>query len=243
MRFLSAGETGLVVEFGNAIDEAVNQRVTRLNDWLLGAGRRLGIVETIPTYRSLLVVFEPQLLTKAALMAHISENSAALTDTVAGAARLIRVPVCYGDVHGPDLADAAEHAGLTEQAVIDRHCQPHYLVYMIGFLPGFPYLGGLDKSIACPRLKEPRTRIPAGSVGIAGEQTGIYPIESPGGWRLIGRTPLTLFDTCRPDPFLFRAGDRLQFVPVAQPVFEDLQTAAAQGALEQVWELEVKAHA
>ena len=240
MRFLTAGETGLVVEFGDCIDERVNAQVTRLNDWLNGSGQLPGIVETIPTYRSLMVVFEPQAISRESLTAHISAQVGQLTAATSCSARRIRVPVCYGGEFGPDLADVASHAGLPMAEVIARHSSPHYLVYMIGFLPGFPYLGGLDKSIACPRLTAPRTHIAAGSVGIAGEQTGIYPIESPGGWRLIGRTPLQLFSGSRQEPFLFRAGDRLQFIPVERNLFDELTDAEQTGALEQVWKLEAR---
>lgn len=240
MRFLTAGETGLAVEFGNSIDETVNAQVTRLNDWLNGAGKLAGIIETIPTYRSVMVVFEPELLQRWALEAHINTKvESLLTEATEEGGRLIRVPVCYGGEFGPDLEDVAAHAGLSAADVISRHCLPRYLIYMIGFLPGFPYLGGLDKSIACPRLSAPRTHIPAGSVGIAGEQTGIYPLESPGGWRLIGRTPLTVFSGRRAEPFLFRAGDRLQFVPIDQNTFDQLAAADASASLSQVWQLEV----
>ena len=244
MRFLTAGETGLAVEFGNSIDETVNAQVTRLNDWLNSEGNLPGIIETIPTYRSVMVVFEPELVSRKALEAHINAKAASLLKKMEDSdGRLIRVPVCYGGEFGPDLADVAVHAGLSAAEVISRHCLPRYLIYMIGFLPGFPYLGGLDKSIACPRLSAPRTRIPAGSVGIAGEQTGIYPLESPGGWRLIGRTPLTVFSGERAEPFLFRAGDRLQFVSVDHDVFEQLAAADAGGRLSQVWQLEVAQNA
>ena len=240
MRFLTAGETGLAVEFGNSIDETVNAQVTRLNNWLNGEGKLPGIIETIPTYRSMMVVFEPELVSRKALEAHINAKvESLLNKTEETGGRLIRVPVFYGGKFGPDLEDVAAHAGLSVADVISRHCLPGYLIYMIGFLPGFPYLGGLDKSIACPRLSAPRTHIPAGSVGIAGEQTGIYPLESPGGWRLIGRTPLTVFSGKRAEPFLFRAGDRLQFVPIDQTAFDQLAAADASGSLSQVWQLEV----
>jgi len=129
-------------------------------------------------------------------------------------ARRVEIPVCYGGEWGPDLDFVARHAGLTTAEVIRRHAAAEYTVYMMGFLPGFPYLGGLDVSIAAPRLETPRRRVPAGSVGIAGEQTGIYPLASPGGWRLIGRTEVALFDLTARPPCLLAPGDQVQFIPI-----------------------------
>ena len=147
-------------------------------------------------------------------------------------ARVVRVPVCYGGAHGPDLEFVAAHAGLTTDEVVALHSAVAYLVYMLGFTPGFAYLGGMTERIAAPRLDSPRTRIPAGSVGIAGAQTGIYPIESPGGWRLIGRTPLRLFDPRSERPFLLAAGDRARFVPVSGDAWRDVERAVQDGAYE-----------
>jgi inhibitor of KinA len=132
-------------------------------------------------------------------------------------ARVIDIPVRYGGADGPDLTEVAEHCGLTPEEVVRIHCSALYTVHMIGFMPGFPYLGGLDPRIAAPRKAEPRMRVPAGSVGIAGRQTGIYPLESPGGWQLIGRTDIRLFDPRRDPPALLRIGDRVRFVEVAGP--------------------------
>ena len=135
----------------------------------------------------------------------------------------LEVPVCYGGDYGPDLAFVAQHAGLTEQQVIDIHCGRDYRIFMLGFLPGFPYLGGMDERIVCPRLQTPRTKIPAGAVGIGGKQTGIYPLASPGGWQLIGRTPLRLFDPAGGGKLPYAAGDRIRFVPISPEKFETIQ--------------------
>ena len=144
-----------------------------------------------------------------------------VSSTAAG--RLVEVPVCYGGDYGPDLAFVAQHAGLTEQQVIDIHCGRDYRIFMLGFLPGFPYLGGMDERIVCPRLQTPRTKIPAGAVGIGGKQTGIYPLASPGGWQLIGRTPLRLFDSAGGGKLPYAAGDRIRFVPISPEKFETIQ--------------------
>ena len=135
---------------------------------------------------------------------------------------LVELPVLYGGFCGPDLSFVAQHAGMTEQQIIDIHSAADYLIYMLGFTPGFPYLGGMDARIAVPRLSSPRVKIPAGSVGIAGEQTGVYPIASPGGWQIIGRTPLKLFDPGREQPFLLSAGQTVRFVPIDEAEYRRL---------------------
>jgi inhibitor of KinA len=221
MRFFPQGEGGLVLELGDAIDPAVNARVHHLARALRAAlGAR---VEVVPTYRSLLVVFDPLVLSRAELEREVAglEERAAPSEALprAAAARRVELPVLYGGEHGPDLADVAAHAGLTEAEVVRRHAAPEYLVHLVGFTPGFPYLGGLDPRLATPRLATPRREVPAGSVAIGGAQTGVYPVASPGGWRLIGRTPLRLFDPARGAPFLVAPGDLVRFVPVDASAF------------------------
>lgn len=154
-----------------------------------------GVVETVPAFASLLIFYDPLVTEYDAVAAAVQKLAQAPdSDTAAEEGRLVEIPVCYGGAFGPDLPFVAEHAGLTETEVIRLHAGRDYPIYMLGFLPGFPYLGGLDERLFTPRLPTPRTAIPAGSVGIGGEQTGVYPIASPGGWQLIGRTPLKLFD-------------------------------------------------
>jgi inhibitor of KinA len=212
-----AGDRALVVEFGDAIDPAIAARVRRLAARLTAAPP-LGLLEAVPTYRSLMVHHDPVAADPRALYDAVTRAAAATAaeaDAAAGAetGRLHEITVRYGGGDGPDLAEVAARAGLAEAEVIRLHATPTYLVYMLGFLPGFAYLGGLDPRIATPRRAAPRVRIPAGSVGIGGAQTGIYPLESPGGWSLIGRTDVVLFDPARPEPCLFAAGDRVRFVP------------------------------
>jgi inhibitor of KinA len=231
VRFLAQGERGLVVELGEGIDPAVNARVHALARAIIERLRE-DVDEVVPTYRSLLVLFDPLRVERAALQARIEETAAALGPDARGAAppRLVRVPVCYGGELGPDLPDVARHTGLAPEEVIRLHAGPAYLVYMLGFTPGFPYLGGMPPALSTPRLASPRTKVAAGSVGIGGAQTGVYPIASPGGWRLIGRTPLRLFDAAAPAPFLLAPGDRVRFVPVSRAAFDEVAARVAAGS-------------
>jgi len=218
-RILPAGDSALVAEYGDAIDARVNARVRQLQRALEAAGHA-ALVELVPTYRSLMVHYDPMVASYAAVAGLILEAAGHLPDDPRESIRVVEIPVLYGGNEGPDLADVAARAGLREAEVVALHAAGDYLVFMIGFMPGFPYLGGLPPAIATPRLATPRTLVPAGSVGIAGAQTGIYPSESPGGWRLIGRTPVRLFDTRLEPPALLQAGDHLRFVPVPRPEYD-----------------------
>ncbi len=213
-RYLVAGEMGLFVEFANRIDPAVNEQVHALSH-AMESDPITGVTETVPSYRSLLVIYDPLLVGFQELVEQVSSRARscrATTEPRPG--RLVSIPTIYGGAEGPDIGFVAEHNGISVEEVIAIHSSTEYLVYMIGFTPGFPYLGGMSDRIAAPRLENPRVAIPAGSVGIAGLQTGIYPVDSPGGWRLIGRTPLALYDPTSDDPVLLRPGDRVRFVPI-----------------------------
>ena len=218
-RILCAGDGALVAEYGDAIDARLNARVRQLQR-ALEAARPSGVIELVPTYRSLLVHYDPMVVRHESAAALVLDAAGQLPDDPGEPARVVTIPVMYGGAAGPDLADVAAHAGLGEAEVVNLHAAGDYLVFMIGFMPGFPYLGGLHPAIATPRLATPRTRVPAGSVGIAGAQTGIYPAESPGGWRLIGRTPVRLFDPRLDPPVLVQAGDHLRFEPVSVRDYE-----------------------
>lgn len=212
-RIVPVSESALSVELGEGLSAELNARVHAL-DALLRAAAPAGLVETVPTYRALLVTFDP-LQDGAALVAALEEQLARLDEAARlPPGRLIEVPVRYGGSEGPDLETVAQHCALTPEEVIRRHSAVTYQVAMLGFAPGFAYLLGLPPELATPRLSTPRTRVPAGSVGIAGAQTGLYALPTPGGWQLIGRTELTLFDAQRSAPFLINAGDRVRFVPV-----------------------------
>lgn len=212
-RFLAAGDRCVVVEFGDGIDAQVNARARALAR-RLQALQHPGVIETVPTYRSVLVHVDPLTVDPADIEALIRTLDLVRDADPSPPARVVDIPCAYGGAFGPDLPDVAAHAGLSEEEVVAIHASAEYLVYMMGFTPGFPYLGGMSPRIAAPRLATPRTIVPAGSVGIAAEQTGIYPIESPGGWRLIGRTPVRLFDALRQPPVWFDAGDYVRFLPI-----------------------------
>jgi inhibitor of KinA len=229
VRILAQGEQGIVVELAETIDPAVNARVHAL---ARAVSSRLGseVLEVVPAYRSLLVIHDPLRVPRARLVRRIERLAADVAEAPApGMRRVLRLPVCYGGELGPDLADVARHAGLPPDEVIALHAEPVYRVYMLGFTPGFPYLGGMSPRISCPRLPTPRTRIPPGSVAIGGAQTGVYPVESPGGWRLVGRTPARLFDPGSRAPFLLAAGDGLRFAPVSRETFDSLAEEVARG--------------
>jgi len=227
-RFLTGGDRAIFVEFGDAIDPEINRRVRRLM-LSLQRERVRGVVEAVPTYRSLLVYFEPRQIGRSKLRETLHLLAQQTGEDGLPKPRLIEIPTVYGGEYGPDLGFVAEHSSLSVPEVIQTHTGAPYLVYMIGFLPGFPYLGGMSPKIATPRLETPRAKVPAGSVGIAGSQTGIYPAESPGGWRLIGRTPLKLFDPGREPPGLFQAGDYLSFVGITPEEYDSTKDAVQQG--------------
>jgi KipI family sensor histidine kinase inhibitor len=218
-RFLPCGDTGLSVEFADGIDRLVNDRVQCLFRYLR-AKSFPGIVDLNPTYRSLLVQYRPWQCSFENLVLLVEEGLKVRDEGYVRQADPVRIPVCYGGVYGPDMEEVSAFHGLTADQVIQLHSSPEYYVYMIGFTPGFPYLGGLDERLFTPRKKEPRKMVSAGSVGIADRQTGIYSIDSPGGWQLIGKTPLRLFDQELQDPFLLSPGDFLQFVPITEDEFE-----------------------
>jgi len=215
-RLLASGDSAVLVVFGDEIDPALNRRVHALAAHLRAAALP-GLGEAVPGYAALLVHYDPARLDEAQVQARLAQALDALAAEPAGAApeRRFEIPVRYGGAAGPDLEFVARHAGLTPDEVVRLHAGRDYLVYMMGFTPGFAYLGEVDARIAVPRLETPRVRVPAGSVGLAGRQTGLYPSESPGGWRLIGRTDAALFDLGREPPSLLAPGDRVRFVPVA----------------------------
>lgn len=205
------GDTGVLMEFGDEISAEINQRVRSAAENL----RRYpidGILEVIPSYRSLLVHYDPCAIDHASLMKKLDGLDLICEEATASDSHLVvEIPVAYGGIFGPDLEFVAQYCGLTIDEVISLHSGQLYRIYMMGFTPGFPFLGGLPESLHTPRLESPRPVVPAGSVGIANNQTGVYPVESPGGWRIIGRTPIELFDPLRENPFLFRPGDYIKF--------------------------------
>jgi KipI family sensor histidine kinase inhibitor len=225
-RVLPCGDTALAVEFGQAIDLAVNARVLALDARVVQGVP--GVVETVPTYRSLLVHYDPAVTDFDTLRATLSALSADLPDTPAEG-RLWRIPVVYGGAFGVDLEAVAARHGLAPAELVARHAAPIYRVYMIGFVPGFAYLGGLDPSLATPRRDVPRAKTPAGSISIGGVQAAVASIEAPSGWHLLGRTPVRTFMPDREPPFILNAGDRMTFTPIPVDRWDALDRAAAAG--------------
>lgn len=213
-RFLPAGDAAIVVELGDAISPAINRRVRSLS-LALENGSVPGVFDFLPTYRSVLVYYDPLSASPDAVQSQIARLLQSPDADAAANPRVALIPTLYGGDMGPDIGFVAAHAGISEQEVVAIHSATDYLIYMMGFSPGFAYLGGLDERLTTPRLESPRAEIPAGAVGIAESQTGVYPVASPGGWQLIGRTPLRLFDPARNPPALLSAGDYVRFTPIA----------------------------
>jgi KipI family sensor histidine kinase inhibitor len=226
-KFLHSGDTALVVEFGARIDRSVSARV-------LALARRLqaeaipGVVEVVPTFRSLMVHYEPLVLPQAELKRRLGPLIEGLT-AEERAGRQWRIPACYDPEVGPDLREVADRTGLSVAQVVERHSATPFHVYMMGFLPGFPYMGDLPPELELPRRENPRVRVPPGSIAIAMAMTSIYTLESPGGWHLLGRTPAPLWDLRRAQPALLAAGDKVVFAPVSLREHEAILAQAAAG--------------
>jgi KipI family sensor histidine kinase inhibitor len=226
--FLPAGDRGLVVEFGKTISPELNDRVRVLALALQSAGIS-GLIEAVPTYCSLGIEYDPARLSLGALRARIEELLAHADPSGLPPSKVVELPTVYGGEYGPDLPFVAQHTGLSEPEVTRLHAETPYRVYMIGFTAGFAYLGGLPERLHTPRLKTPRVRVPRGSVGIGGSQTGAYPAETPGGWQLIGRTPVPLFNPYRDPPTPVQAGDTVRFVSIDEAEYLRLASAECRG--------------
>jgi len=234
-----AGDSALLVQLGNEISPELNAKVRALNLALQDSHVIEGIIETVPAYCSLLVCFDPLKVDLLQVEAELEKAVQSTNEHIFSQPTVTVIPVCYGGDLGPDLKFVSDYCKLPQEEVIALHSAPNYLIYMLGFTPGFPYLGGMNPCIATPRLENPRTKIPAGSVGIAGEQTGIYPIESPGGWRIIGRTPIKVYDPFRDPPVLFSAGNYLRFQPITLQEYKIIEMQVKLGTYEvQTYQLE-----
>ena len=223
-QFRDASDQSLLVAFGETIEPGIHRNVVKLLR-LLQAEPIEGIRNLHPAYGSLLIKFDPLKLGHAEVRTRIRSYLARLEEAPLPAPRQIEIPVCYGGEFGPDLEDVAAMHGITSGQAVELHCSVKYLVYFFGFVPGFGYLGGLPGALATPRLGTPRAKVPQGSVGIGGKQTGVYPLETPGGWRLIGRTPLTMFrrdeGMAGEGMNLLRIGDQVRFRPIAKEQFAE----------------------
>lgn len=234
IQLIPCGESAVIVEFGTGIHPEIHYKVKAFTE-VLDTESFPGMIEYMPAYASVTVFYDPvkvkksqqesgrdqQKLSCEIVCSLLERILGKLDDSAVQSPRVIEIPVCYGGEFGPDLEYVAEHNHLTVDEVIHIHVSNQCLVYMIGFAPGFPYLGGMSERIATPRRITPRPAIPAGSVGIAGLQTGVYPITTPGGWQLIGRTPLALFRPYHDSPSLLQAGDLIQFRPISAQKFEE----------------------
>ncbi len=227
INFYPLGDAAIVLEFGDHINRFTHAHIQAFTAYL-DQHPFPGLVEYVPAFTSLTIYYDPWVVSQqglrepyatvasylAEMRMHVKANSEK------PATKTVEIPVCYGGKYGPDLEFVANLHGMKPKEVVKLHTQTTYLVYMIGFAPGFPYLGGMTPEIAAPRKDKPRAKVPAGSVGIAGKQTGVYPIQSPGGWQLIGRTPLLLFNPHRDQPSLLHAGDMIRFVAITEKQFE-----------------------
>lgn len=228
---MPAGDQALKVVFENKIDQEINVKVNRLDELILQK-KVTGVKETIPAFRTLTVLFDGMKTDFKKLSEDLTPMLSDLEQTRRNKKRIIEIPVCYDEQFGIDLKDVSEHSGLSVQEVIQLHSERDYLIYMMGFLPGFAYLGGMDLQLSMPRLEAPRSKINAGAVGIAGNQTGIYPMESPGGWRIIGATPVRLFDAGRASPFLYEAGDHIRFKAISFEEYNNISELADKNAYQ-----------
>ena len=218
------GDRAISIDFGQVIDPIINrhirQTIERIKELQLD-----GIIELVPTYCALLVEYDAMLYSYSEICNIIEPTlEEGMANTINELVTVVEVPTVYGGEFGPDLSFVASHNHLSEDEVISIHSGTDYLVYMLGFIPGFTYLGGMDPRIATPRLSSPRTLIPAGSVGIAGEQTGTYPSDSPGGWQIIGRTPVTMYDMSKEQAALLSAGDYVRYVPIDEQEYNRIKT-------------------
>lgn len=228
--FKPLGDSAIVVTFGDGISEEIHLSIKKFLK-ILEMYPFNGLIEVVPSYTNLCIYYDVYLVSQwkfegstpyEKVMSYINTLLLKEEIEVNETSRIIEIPVCYGGIYGPDLSEVATYNQLSEQEVIEIHTKNECLIYMLGFAPGFAFMGGMDEKIATPRKETPRLKIPAGSVGIAGKQTGIYPFETPGGWQIIGRTPLKLFLPEQNPPTLFRAGDRIRFVAITEEEYKNL---------------------
>ena len=227
-RISPEGDAALVIRFGDAIDPALTALVRAARE-RIAAARLPGVSDLIGAYCTLMVCYEPLTISYTELSAQIGACLSDVEAADAAPGRIVEIPVCYGGELGPDLEDVAAHAQLSVEEVVSIHTAGRYRICMLGFLPGFAYLSGLDPRLATPRLATPRTLVPAGAVGIGGAQAGLYPLASPGGWRIIGQTPARLYRPEHAEPIPYAAGDELRFCPVDRATYDELTRRAARG--------------
>lgn len=225
-------EQTVMIYFDNEISESTYQQVQSTVQYIKRQNHS-EITEIIPSYRAILLYFDNKRIKGSGLLENLELNRLQnKLENINSNKRIIRIPVLYGEEYGPDLAEVAKHNNLSKEEVIQIHTHQPYLIYMLGFMPGFPYLGGLDERLHTPRRSEPRLKIDAGSVGIANNQTGLYPMDSPGGWQIIGRTPLRVFDLNRTPMTMYEAGDYIQFYEIDQQEFDRISEEIQNGKFD-----------
>ncbi|MFC3846993.1 5-oxoprolinase subunit PxpB [Helicobacter baculiformis] len=225
------GESALLLEFGAQINPQLNAQV-RHAERVLKQKALKGVLEIVSAYASLLILYDPLLLSYAQLVQVVENMELDTPNALKEPRYLVEIPTCYHPSLGLDLDSVSQHTHLPLEEIIQRHSAPDYLVYMLGFLPGFAYLGGLDPSLAVPRLAQPRAQVSPGSVGIAHTQTGIYPLSSPGGWQIIAKTPLKLYDPSKNPPVLLQAGDFVRYKPISLEEYTHLAQEVQQGTYQ-----------
>lgn len=226
--FLQNGDTAITVCFENEISKEVNGFVTSFTCAVEQKGIK-GVIELIPAFNSVTVLYDSTVTSAGTLKIKLERIIKKLGGSQESNAVLYKIPVCYEEEFSPDMKNVEAHTGLTREKIIEIHSSTDYLIYMLGFLPGFAYLGEMDKRLATPRLDSPRVEISRGAVGIGGEQTGIYPVASPGGWQLIGRTPVLVYDRERENPILYKSGDYIRFVPISRNEYFEIEKAVQGG--------------
>lgn len=226
--FLQNGDTAITVCFENEISKEVNGFVTSFTCAVEQKGIK-GVIELIPAFNSVTVLYDSTVTSAGTLKIKLERIIKKLGNSQQSSAVLYKIPVCYEEEFSPDMKNVEAHTGLSREEIIEIHSSTDYLIYMLGFLPGFAYLGEMDKRLATPRLDSPRVEISRGAVGIGGEQTGIYPVASPGGWQLIGRTPVLVYDRERENPILYKSGDYIRFVPISRNKYFEIEKAVQGG--------------
>lgn len=226
--FLQNGDTAITVCFENEISKEVNGFVTSFTCAVEQKSIK-GVIELIPAFNSVTVLYDSTVTSAGTLKIKLERIIKKLGNSQQSSAVLYKIPVCYEEKFSPDMKNVEAHTGLSREEIIEIHSSTDYLIYMLGFLPGFAYLGEMDKRLATPRLDSPRVEISRGAVGIGGEQTGIYPVASPGGWQLIGRTPVLVYDRERENPILYKSGDYIRFVPITRNEYFEIEKAVQCG--------------